>query len=51
MKILFLFIDGLGLRVSAKDNPVHAGICPVLCRLIETQSVAIDACLSTAGLL
>lgn len=50
MKILFLFIDGLGLRVSAKDNPVHAGICPVLCRLIETQSVAIDACLSTAGL-
>ena len=50
MKILFLFIDGVGLRAPAKDNPVHAGICPTLCRLIESQSVPIDACLSTAGL-
>lgn len=50
MKILFLFIDGVGLRAPAKDNPVHAGICPTLCRLIESQAVPIDACLSTQGL-
>jgi hypothetical protein len=50
VKVLFLFIDGVGLRPPAKDNPVHAGICPVLCQLIETQSVAIDACLDTKGL-
>lgn len=50
MKILFLFIDGLGLREPAKDNPVHAGVCPTLCKLIETQSVAIDACMDTTGL-
>ncbi len=50
MKILFLFIDGVGLRAPAKDNPVHSGICPVLCRLIENQSVPIDACLNTQGL-
>jgi hypothetical protein len=50
MKILFLFIDGVGLRAPAKDNPVHAGICPTLCRLIEKHSVPIDACLNTQGL-
>ena len=50
MKILFLFIDGVGLRAPAKDNPVHAGICPTLCKLIENYSVPIDACLNTAGL-
>lgn len=50
MKALFLFIDGVGLRAPAKDNPVHAGICPVLCHLIESHAVAIDACLDTKGL-
>ena len=50
MKVLFLFIDGVGLRAPAKDNPVHAGICPVLCHLIEKYAVPIDACLDTKGL-
>jgi len=50
VKILFLFIDGVGLRDPATDNPVHSGICPTLCRLIESQSVPIDACLNTKGL-
>ncbi len=50
MKVLFLFIDGVGLRAPAKDNPVHAGICPVLCQLIEKHAVPIDACLDTKGL-
>ncbi len=50
VKVLFLFIDGVGLRPPAKDNPVHSGICPALCHLIETHSVPIDACLETKGL-
>ena len=50
MKVLFLFIDGVGLREPATDNPVHAGICPALCQLIEKHAVAIDACLGTKGL-
>ncbi len=50
MKVLFLFIDGVGLRAPAPDNPVHSGICPTLCRLIENNSVPIDACLDMKGL-
>ena len=50
MKVLFLFIDGIGLRAPAKDNPIHAGVCPTLCRLIEENGVAIDACLDIPGL-
>jgi hypothetical protein len=50
LKVLFLFIDGVGLRAPATDNPVHSGICPVLCHLIENHSVPIDACLDTKGL-
>ncbi len=45
-----MFIDGVGLRAPAKDNPVHAGICPALCQLIENNAVPIDACLGTKGL-
>lgn len=43
MKVLFLFIDGLGIRPPAPDNPVNTEVCPVLCRLMEKYSVAIDA--------
>lgn len=50
MKVLFLFIDGIGLREPAKDNPVHAGVCPTLCRLITEHGIAIDACLDVPGL-
>ncbi|MEI7900284.1 MAG: hypothetical protein WCK89_08520 [bacterium] len=50
MKVLFLFVDGVGLRAPATDNPVHAGICPVLCHLMEKHAVFIDACLDTKGL-
>ena len=48
--MLFLFIDGVGLRGPAADNPVHAGICPALCHLIEKHAVPIDACLGIKGL-
>lgn len=50
MKILFLFIDGVGVRPPATDNPVNPEVCPTLCRLISEHSVPIDACLSVPGL-
>ena len=50
LKVLFIFIDGVGLRVPAPDNPVHAGNCPALCSLFENYAVPIDACLDVDGL-
>lgn len=50
MKILFLFIDGVGIKPPAPDNPVNPEVCPVLCRLFRRHSVPIDACLDTDGL-
>ena len=50
MKIVFLFIDGVGLREPAADNPVNPEVCPALCRLIDRHAVPIDACLTVEGL-
>ena len=50
MKILFLFIDGVGLRDPAADNPVNPEVCPTLCRLIASHSAPVDACLMVDGL-
>ena len=50
MKLLFLFIDGVGLRDPAADNPVNPEVCPTLCRLIERHGVPVDACLAVDGL-
>lgn len=50
MKILFLFIDGVGLREPAPDNPVNPEVCPALCSLIAEHAVPIDVCLSVPGL-
>ncbi len=50
MKVVFLFIDGVGLREPAADNPVNPEVCPALCRLIAGHSVPIDACLGVDGL-
>lgn len=49
MKIIFLFIDGVGIRPPAADNPVNPEVCPVLCRLIAEHSRPIDACLAVDG--
>lgn len=48
--MVFLFIDGVGLRERAADNPVNPEVCPALCRLIEHHSKPIDACLGVEGL-
>jgi len=50
MKILFLFIDGVGLRGAAPDNPVNTEVCPTLCRLFAQHAKPIDACLGVEGL-
>jgi len=50
LKVLYIFIDGIGLRPPAPDNPIHSGNCPALCTLIERHSVPIDACLGVKGL-
>lgn len=50
MKILFLFIDGVGIRERATDNPVNPEVCPILCGLIQKHSRQIDACLDVEGL-
>ena len=50
MKAVFLFIDGLGIREPAADNPVNPEVCPSLWRLIDRHSRPIDACLGVEGL-
>lgn len=50
MKFLFLFIDGVGMADPSPDNPVNPEVCPVLCRLIARNSVAIDARLGVEGI-
>ena len=50
LKIIFLFIDGVGIREAAADNPVNPEVCPALCRLIDAHSKPIDACLGVEGL-
>ena len=49
MKVLFLFIDGVGLRAAATDNPVNPEVCPALCRLIAKHGKPIDARLGIDG--
>ena len=49
MKVLFLFIDGVGLRAAATDNPVNPEVCPVLCRLVSKHGKPIDARLGVDG--
>ena len=50
MRVLFLFIDGVGIREPAPDNPVTAAVCPTLFRLIAENAVPVDACLGMPGL-
>ena len=50
MKIIFLFIDGIGMRDAAADNPVNPEVCPTLCRLFEKHAKPVDACLGVEGL-
>ena len=50
MKVIYLFIDGVGIRAPAADNPLNKEVCPTLLRLIGRHSKPIDACLGVEGL-
>ena len=50
MKFVFLFIDGVGVREPAPDNPVNPEVCPAFCRLIQRHGILIDANLNVPGL-
>jgi hypothetical protein len=49
--VVLVFIDGLGIggRDPAR-NPVHAGVCPTLARLVDEACSPIDAGLGVPGL-
>ena len=49
MKVVFLFVDGVGLAQPSPENPLNAEVCPTLWRLIERHGKPIDACLGGAG--
>jgi len=49
VKVIYLFIDGVGLSAPAEDNPVNPEVCPSLCRLIEKHAKPVDACLGVEG--
>lgn len=50
MKILFLFIDGVGLASPSAENPLNKEVCPTLYRLIERHGKPIDANLKVEGI-
>lgn len=50
MKSLLFFIDGLGYRDAAPDNPVRPEVCPTLFKIMQEQAIPIDACLDVQGL-
>ena len=49
MRVLFLFIDGVGLKEPAADNPINPEVCPTLWRLIDRHAKPVDACLGVQG--
>ena len=49
LKIVFLFIDGVGIAGQAADNPINAEVCPTLWRLFSRHAKPIDACLGVDG--
>ena len=49
--ILMIFVDGLGLApAKMKRNPVNAGVCPTLAKLLGEHSKPIDATLGVPGI-
>ena len=49
MRVLFVFIDGVGYAPAGLANPVCPEVCPTLCRLMA-DAPRLDACLGVPGL-
>lgn len=49
MRVLYVFIDGVGYGAAGANNPVCPGVCPTLCALME-GATRLDACLGVPGL-
>ncbi len=47
--VLLLFVDGLGWRQDAQDNPVNDTTCPTLSRWIRRHAVPVDPGLGVPG--
>ncbi len=47
--VLLLFVDGLGWRPAAPDNPVNEANCPTLARWIGRHAVPLDPGLAVPG--
>lgn len=50
MRVLLIFVDGVGLREPAVDNPLQPACCPALFELATRHAVPVDACLGVPGL-
>lgn len=49
MRVLYVFIDGVGYSEPGEQNPVCPEVCPTLYGLME-HAVHLDACLNVPGL-
>lgn len=47
--MIYLFVDGVGIREPAADNPVNSEVCPTFWRLVTKHCKPIDACLGVEG--
>ncbi len=49
MRVLYVFVDGVGYGLAGEQNPVCPEVCPTLCKLMD-EAVQLDACLDVPGL-
>ena len=49
MRVLYIFIDGVGYGPAGEQNPVCPEVCPTLCALMA-KAPHLDACLGVPGL-
>lgn len=50
VRVLYVFIDGVGYAPASESNPVNEQVCPVLFNLMQKEGIAVDACLGVPGL-
>ncbi|MEG2724991.1 MAG: peptidase [Kiritimatiellia bacterium] len=50
MRVLYVFIDGVGYALAGESNPVRPEVCPTLYRLMQNAAVKLDTRLGVSGL-